>query len=130
MINMPSNYANFKKSGPATMEKVVGALCYLTGGIAGIIYIIISRSSYQSEFFRFHFLQAIVISIISLLLGWCVNFFYVLVPPGLIPVSAGLVQTVVSLPFFLLAIYGLVSSLLGKYCEIPWLSNVVRNQMR
>lgn len=128
---------------PAWVERIVAALCYLTGGIAGIIYIIISRSSYQSQFFRFHFLQSIILVIISFLLNFAFKAIPFMVGP-LIPFlssSMGMageaIYNLISngiMIFFLLysliPIYGLIFALLGKSAEIPVISKVVRNQMR
>lgn len=122
----------YKKPGSAatTTEKIMGALSYLTSGLAGLIYIIISRSSYQSDFFRFHFLQSIVLGIISILLSYSIRAFATIAPAlaGIPGVETAL--WVGSFAFGLLPLYGLIFCLLGKYAEIPWLSDVVRNQMR
>ena len=111
-------------------ERIVGALCYATGGLAGIVYIIISRSSTQTPFFRFHFLQSIVLGIISVLLNWSCRALGTIAPaitaiPG---VETGL--NIGLMVYALLPLYGLIFCLLGKRAEIPWLSYVVRNQMR
>ncbi|MBX9686314.1 MAG: hypothetical protein K2X27_06400 [Candidatus Obscuribacterales bacterium] len=133
---------------PSVAERAVSALCYLTGGIIGIIYIIVSRSHYQSDFFRFHFLQSIVIVILTMLIQWARGAMgLVLGPllPGMIealstvlPAAAvgtgitvlGVLINAIFTAFNLLAIYGLIWAALGKYAEIPFLSNVVRQQMR
>jgi uncharacterized membrane protein len=135
-------------SSPGALERAISALCYLTGGIAGIIYIIISRASYQSDFFRFHFLQSIVLAILSLLLNWAFSALGMMLGP-LMPtlvetlshmfsgataagIGEGLMLLVNSLitAWSLLAVYGLVCAALGKFAEIPFISNVVRQQMR
>ena len=41
---------------PQMVERAVAGLCYLSGGLIGLLYIVISRSKSQSMFFRFHFL--------------------------------------------------------------------------
>lgn len=115
---------------PGGVERLVSALCYMTGGIAGIIYIIISRSSYQSDFFRFHFLQSIVLVILSLLLNFSSGALRLmlgaLLPVGGIELFIDGLITVMSL----LAIYGIICAAIGKYAEIPFISNLVRQQMR
>ncbi len=131
---------------PGPMERAVSALCYVTGGIAGIIYIIISRSNYQSEFFRFHFLQSIVLVILTMLLNWALQAFSLIAGTaisGLAGVMGAAADTVTMIVQFinvafnyawlvygLIPLYGLIFAALGKYAEIPFLSNVVRNQMR
>lgn len=136
-----------KMSGPSAMERVVGLLCYMTGGIAGIIYIVLSRSSYQSDFFRFHFLQSIVLAIMAMLIGWAGGAFNGIMGPALswftnLLVSAGFggaetiagalggILLLILQAFNLLPVYGAVMAALGKYAQIPFLSDVVRQQMR
>lgn len=127
----------------STTERIVAALCYLTMGLAGIIYIIISRSSSQAPFFRFHFLQAIVLGILSLLFGWAASLMTGMTSmmlgflDGLIPQAGGMIANgigwflgILLTAFSLLPIYGLIWALMGKYAEIPFISDIVRQNMR
>lgn len=128
--------------GPSPVERIVGILCYLTSGIAGIIYIIINRSHQQSDFFRFHFLQSIVLGIMSMLLGWALQASAMILGPligmllqalsgaGIVIGSVAEVLNFGMWIFYLLPLYGAVMAGLGKYAPIPLLSDVVRNQMR
>ena len=137
-----------RNDSPTGVERVISALCYLSGGIVGIIYIIVSRSANQSSFFRFHFLQSIVLAILSLLLNWAFGALSMVMGPvlpwfgGILSkvMSAGMVESVLSgllllinslcIAWSLLSVYGLIWAALGKYAEIPFISNVVRQQMR
>ena len=125
------------------LERVVGGICYLTFGLAGLLFIILSGKRGQSQFFRFHFLQSIVLCIISLLLSWCSGIFIQMVGSllsGLAASGVGAVEQimfwtqrslyVVITAFNLLLVYGLILSFLGRYAEIPFISDVVRRQMR
>ncbi len=125
------------------LERVVGGICYLTFGLAGLLFIILSGKRGQSQFFRFHFLQSIVLGIISLLLSWCSGIFIQMVGSllsGLAASGVGAVEQimfwtqrslyVVITAFNLLLVYGLILSFLGRYAEIPFISDVVRRQMR
>ncbi len=125
---MPFPYK--QQSNATTTERVIGALSYLTSGLAGLIYIIISRSSAQSNFFRFHFLQSIVLGIISILLSYSIRAFGTIAPALASMPGVGTALWIGASAFSLVPIYGLIFCLLGKYAEIPWLSDVVRNQMR
>lgn len=132
---------------PTTLEKVIGGLCYLTFGLAGLLYIILGGRRDQSEFFRFHFLQSILLGIIGLILGWTSSIFVTLVSSimmamaNFIPaisqelvaqVSAGLSLGLgyIMNAGVLLLLYGMIFSFLGKYAEIPLISNIVRQQLR
>lgn len=118
---------------PSGTERAVSALCYLTAGLAGIIYIIVSRSSYEHPFFRFHFLQSIVIYILGMLLGWAFKVLMDIVG-GFLPLSIAVYVvegvSIISKTYGLMAVYGLIFAALGKYAEIPFLSNIVRQNMR
>jgi uncharacterized membrane protein len=128
---------------PTTMERVIGGICYLTCGIAGILYIVLSGKSEQSSFFRFHFLQSIILCIVAFLLSWCSGAFsfvtggFLGVVSSIDPVSgvyAGKILTglmkAIGIAFALLPIYGMIWCFLGKYAEIPFISRVVYQQLR
>ena len=129
--------------GPTVLERVVAGICYLTMGLAGLLFIIISGQRVQSDFFRFHFMQSIIIGIIGLILSWCSGILYqilggllgMLAPAlgGAAPqVSYWLGQsiTIILNAFYLLLVYGMVWAFLGKFAEVPFISDVVRRQMR
>ncbi|HEY9869545.1 MAG TPA: hypothetical protein V6D08_10305 [Candidatus Obscuribacterales bacterium] len=128
---------------PTALERVIAGVCYLTAGLAGLLYIIISGRSGQSSFFRFHFLQSIILYIIGLLLSWASGILLTLVggmlgmidnmSPGLgVQIGSFLgVSIDIGLKVgFLLLLYGMIFAFLGKYAEIPFISNLVRQQMR
>ncbi len=125
------------------LERVVAVLCYLTAGLAGIVYIILSRSSTQSDFFRFHFLQSIILGILAILLSWCVGSLGFITMPLATMLTEALPGTGAQIynglafvaqavlgAFALLPFYGVIFAALGKNAEIPFISNVVRQQMR
>jgi uncharacterized membrane protein len=127
-------------SAPSAADRVVSGLCYLTMGLVGLLYIIISGSRGQGQFFRFHFLQSIILGIISLLLSWSSNLFVMFLTSiaGLLgadfasQVGGWVVFAVgiVAKAGLLLIVYGTIWAFLGKYAEIPFISNIVRQQMR
>lgn len=126
---------------PSALERVISGVCYLTGGIAGILYIIIARPT-QTQFFRFHFLQSIILTIIGFLLGWCQNIAafiiqnaVVLAVGGSVEKAMPIVETIFTginicmLLLGLLPIYGMIGAFLGKMPPIPLISKVVRAQL-
>lgn len=128
---------------PTKWERIVAGFCYLTFGLIGLLYIIVSGRSGQSSFFRFHFLQSIILGIIGLILSWCSGIFVTLLSailgmvdslaPGLGTQSAYWISQAVLIivrAAYLLLIYGMIWAFLGKYAEIPYISNLVRQQMR
>ena len=59
------------QSEPTVVEKICGGLSYFTFGIVGMVYMLLfSKAGTQSQLFRFHFFQAILLSILAMLIGW------------------------------------------------------------
>ena len=135
-------YDRSNKYAPSVVERIVAILCYATSGIAGIIYIIVTRSQAQSDFFRFHFLQSIVIGIMLMLLSWALQASAFILGPiismligalsgaGIVIGTVGQALAYIMGIFALLPLYGAIMAGLGKYAQIPFLSDIVRNQMR
>ncbi len=135
-----------KQGKPELLERALAAGCYLSCGFIGLIYILFSGRHSNSPFFRFHFLQSIIIGIFTYLLGWAETIikdtligisgliFSVLAPAAdilaLINNGIGLLWFLITKLAFLLLVYGFVLALLGKYAEIPGLSRLVYKQLR
>jgi uncharacterized membrane protein len=124
---------------PDTLERLIAGLCYLTLGLAGLIYTIIQGRYARTNFFRFHFLQSILLGIFGMLLNWTSSIFVSIVGgilqmiPGMGPEMIMVLPLAVSWILrigMLLLVYGLVMSLLGKEAQIPVVSNIVRQQLR
>lgn len=132
---------------PTTLEKVVASLCYLTFGLAGLLYIILGGRRDQSDFFRFHFLQSILLGIIGLILGWTSGIFVTLIT-GILATLANFIPAIsqelvaqvgagvglglgyITNAGLLLLLYGMIFAIMGRYAEIPLISNITRQQMR
>ena len=125
---------------PTTVEKICAGLSYLTFGIAGLLYTVLSKSGNQSQLFRFHFMQSIMLWILATLLGWgsgplveIVAAIMKGVASGALPgflLGYGIVVNILTYSFYLLLIYGAVLAFLGKSAEVPFISNLVRQNMR
>lgn len=139
---MPGRY-NAPKfvSKPELIERLLAGLCYLTMGLIGLLYIIFQGKHSNSNFFRFHFLQSIILGIVAILLQWTVGIFANLFGGivGLIPGAGGgteivgMIVGVISMVLkgaSLILVYGMVFAFLGKYAEIPYFSRLVRQQLR
>jgi hypothetical protein len=67
---MPAKFQpKLQKDSDMTM-KVMSAASYLTYGIAGLIYVIANGRYSKNMFFRFHFVQAILLSIFNTFISW------------------------------------------------------------
>ena len=125
---------------PTTIEKICAGLSYLTFGIAGLLYTVLSKSGSQSQLFRFHFMQSILLWILATLLQWgaspligIISGIMSGVAPAALPgfgVGVNLVVMILTNAFYLLVIYGAVLAFLGKSAEVPFISNLVRQNMR
>jgi len=131
---------NLSNSQPDVKERIIAGLCYVTFGLVGLLYIIISGRSGQSSFFRFHFLQSIILGILGVLCNWTSSIFIGLLTGILSMFGAAFAQQAVGVVDFTLVVviraaylllgYGMLWAFLGKYAEIPFISNLVRQQMR
>jgi uncharacterized membrane protein len=135
-----------KRGKPELLERVLAAACYLSCGFIGLIYILFSGKNSNSPFFRFHFLQSIIICIFTYLLGWTETIikdiltgisgliFSVFAPAAsiitLLNNGIDVVLFVITKLAYLLLVYGFIFALLGKYAEIPGLSRLVYRQLR
>jgi uncharacterized membrane protein len=123
-------------SQPTTAERVVGGLSYLTMGFAALLYILLSKNGNQSQFFRFHMYQSVFLCIVSILAGWAagplLNIVLQLVslvsqPAALGMASViGVVAQVIQGAFMLLLLYGAIFAFLGKFAEVPYVSDLIR----
>jgi hypothetical protein len=136
----------FKDSKQELLEKGISALCYISCGLIGLLYVLVSgKNARTAPLFYFHFLQSIILGILSFLLGWTGSVLKQIAMGitglifGLFP-GGTLVSMVVgsAIDWFLFAInsvlyvlmiYGVVFALLGKYAEIPVLSKLVRKNL-
>jgi uncharacterized membrane protein len=125
---------------PTVMERVLAGLSYGTFGIAGLLYMLFSKSGSQSQVFRFHFFQSILLWIIFTLVSWgagplldiTAHLLAAIAPQALAPTIGTVLfcASVLTKAFYLLLLYGAVLAFLGKFAEVPFISNLVRQNMR
>lgn len=137
---------NFAPGRPyASMEdRIISGLTCLTWGLVGFIWIIIShiRGQSLSSFSRFHIFQSIMIFIGIYVLGLILSIFlgFIQLMPFVGPFVANIVYFVSGYPlvfglsattFFVqaLAVYMAVFSFMGKYAEVPGISNYIRRMV-
>jgi uncharacterized membrane protein len=127
------------QSEPNIKENIIAGVSYLTGGIAGLIYTLLTGQGKQSRVFRFNFIQSILLSIIATLFSAAGRPLVTLIAGGLSLISpaAGavtgsamlMVFGAVSNIFLLLLLYGAFFAFQGKFAEVPFISKVVRQNM-
>jgi uncharacterized membrane protein len=131
---------SFNPKNPVFVERAIAGLCYVSGGLIGLLYIVISRSKSQSMFFRFHFLQSMILIALGFLINFTLN-----ITQNILGGMAGLMQLdqvnvvlnviAIGVGFImkggiLIVLYGMIMAFLGKFAEIPVISPLVRQNMR
>lgn len=129
---------------PDFLEKLISAACYLPMGFfIGVGYILFNGKGANNRFFRFNFFQSVIlqisITVINMLSQSVVGIFMALMKPilAVMGVDALMITEAVMMTvnYFvqaitLLLVYGLIWAILGKYAEIPFISNVARQNLR
>ncbi len=133
-----------RENTPYLIERLVAALSYLTMGMVGFVWLIIGLFTKASlkPFLKYHIFQSIFISlgfaVISIFVGWVSNILsfipfinklvaqinFLLNMPLIFDYS--LLQTVICA--FLIYLAG--TSFIGKYSYIPWVSDIIDQNVR
>ena len=124
---------------PYFIERIIAALTYLTMGMVGFIWLIIGlfTKARLKPFLQYHIFQSIFISlgfaVLSIFIGWLSNFL------SFIPVINQVVAQItfwlnmpllfdyslIQVIIYLLLIYLALTSFAGKYSYIPWVSDII-----
>ena len=129
---------------PEPIERIVAPLSYITMGMVGFFWLIISlfTKARLKPFLQYHIFQSIFISllfaVIAIFLGWVSNFL------SLIPFISTLVAqitfllnmpvllgySIIQLIVYLLIIYLAVTSFLGQYSYVFWVSDIINQNFK
>lgn len=129
---------------PDTKEKTGCLVAYLTLGIWGFIWLMISRTPAhnQKDFVKFHCYQSIFIGILYMFIpsGISITFSLIIQIIALIPGTLGitsaltsihgLLQQLVSLAGLAFILYCAIFSAMGKYTNIPYISQMINRMLR
>ena len=129
---------------PDTKEKIGCAISYMTLGIWGLIWLLVSKtpSHFQKDFIRFHCYQSIFLGVLYMFIPYGVSILFHLVIqiidliPTLAPISQilhvihGSIQSLITLGGLALIVYCVIFCLYGKYTNIPWISQVINRMLR
>src|SRR5262245_6479072 len=107
-----------------TMERIIGGLCYMSAGLIGLLYIIVTGKSNQTNFFRFHFLQSIVLALIFFILQYTEGIILAILGASLSALGPeGPIQwlkkgfDIFLILLGLVPLYGMIFCFLGKYAQ-------------
>ena len=128
-----------QKNSPYMIERIIAALTYLTMGMIGFIWLIIGlfTKARLKPFLQYHIFQSIFISLVfavlSILVSWLSNILsfipiinrivaqitFLLNMPLIFEYS--LIQSVI----YILLIYLAATAFIGKFSYIPWVSDII-----
>ncbi len=119
------------------MERVISSLTYLTLGWAGVIVLIIQAVTKKqpTQFVMYHILQSIFLCFGFYVVSELFNLLTILI--ARIPII-NLVPILINMPIdvlyglsliqaicYTVLIYLILTSLMGKYSFLPWVSNII-----
>lgn len=129
---------------PLPLEKIIAALSYLTSGLIGFIWLILGAVLRLGirPFLLYHIYQSIFLSILFFIVS--LGLKIVLDILSAIPLIGQLVSTltfmftasifagfsIINLAIFIIVLYLAFTSLMGKYSYLPWVSNIIRANLR
>lgn len=135
---------SFQTRKPYIIERLVVSLTYLTMGMIGFIWLILGALTRNdsTNFVKYHIFQSIFISIALFLLNYLLgiiaemlsvipfvkvlvaNVYYLLNAPLLLNYS------IIQLVFYAFLIYAMITSALGFYTYVPFVSDVISQNFR
>ena len=122
-------------------DRILSAISYLTFGWGGFIWLAIThfKGKHLSPFARYHVIQSLFVYILISVFIMAVNLLTSII--GIIPFLGNLIITAIQaftiMPLILgfsifdfirlaLYIYLPIMAYRGKYAQLPWISNIVR----
>ncbi|MBR2524908.1 hypothetical protein IKE67_00425 [bacterium] len=126
------------------IERIVSSLSYLTSGVIGFIWLILgvlTKSSLR-PFMKYHIFQSIFlsmgyfllviiieqVSVIINFIPYVRNIFSMITFPFVIPIIFGL--SIIQILIYTLLFYLAVTSFMGRYSYIPWISEIIKKNVR
>ena len=139
---MPNSRYNYEK--PYMIERIVSALSYITAGMIGFIWLILgvlTKSSLR-PFMKYHIFQSIFLSMgyfllliileqVSVIINFVPivrNIFSMALFPFVIPIIYGL--SIVQILIYTVIFYLAVTSFMGRYSYLPWISEIIKKNVR
>lgn len=129
---------------PDKKERIGTAVSYLTLGVGGFIWLLISRRNYydQKDFIRFHCFQSIFIGLLYSFIPEGISILFSLISQilGFLPGTSfvvnflhtihGFLQSGIKFTSLALILYCVIFCLYGKYTNIPYVSQMINRMLR
>ena len=141
---MYNNSYRLNPDKPYFMEKLVSALSYLTMGFVGFIYlvIVILTKKNLKPFLKYHIFQSIFISIgyylLTIFIGLVCNILLFI--PLINNITTMILYyttiniifgcSIIGLFVYAVLFYLVITSFQGKYSYIPWVSDIIKMNVR
>ena len=105
-------------------DNAASALCYVLGLITGILFLVLAPYN-QNKTIRFHAFQSIFMSVACILFSMVFN---IIVFSGLHMFSLLFLSPLISLAFFVLWIYMIITAYQGKTVVLPVIGPIAQKQ--
>ena len=105
-------------------DNAASALCYVLGLITGILFLVLAPYN-QNKTIRFHAFQSIFMSVACILFSMVFN---IIVFSGLHMFSLLFLSPLISLAFFILWIYMIITAYQGKTVVLPVIGPIAQKQ--
>jgi len=143
---MASRYqpVNRPNSGPMLLERLIAAGSYISMGLIGFVWLLIGIATKNTlkPYLQYHIFQSIFISFAYFVL--CILAGLLLNALSIIPFVNQLVMQItlylnmplifsfslIQIVLYALITYLVVTSVQGKYSYLPWVSNIIRANLR
>ncbi len=135
---------NTRYENPYLIERIVSALSYMTSGFIGFIWLLLGifTKSNLRPFLKYHIFQSIFLAIAYFLLWQLLgmlgsiinliplvrNIISMVVFPLVIPLVFGF--SIIQILIYTVIFYLVVTSLMGRYSYIPWISDIIKMNVR
>ena len=126
------------------IERIVSALSYITAGMIGFIWLILGvlTKSGLRPFMKYHIFQSIFLSMgyfllliileqLSVIINWIPvvrNIFSMILFPLMIPFIFGF--SIIQILIYTVIFYLAVTSFMGRYSYLPWISEIIKKNVR
>ena len=127
---------------PYPIERILSAATYLTAGGVGFVWLIVAAilRKQVAPFLMYHILQSIFLSITFFLLGVMFDFLSIIIyripllnaiPYFLnLPMHLFFGMSIIQLITTTIILYLAITSGLGYYSYLPWVSNIIKANLR
>ncbi len=135
---------NTRYEKPYLIERIVSALSYMTSGFIGFVWLLLGifTKSNVRPFLKYHIFQSIFLAIAYFLLWQLLgmlgsiinlipfvrNVISMIIFPLVIPLVFGF--SIVQILVYTVIFYLVVTSLMGRYSYIPWISDIIKMNVR